>query len=815
MSHLRAVFQPFRRDPGLSALAVLTLALGLGATIAIFSVVNSVLLEQLSYRDPEQLIFVDHVAPALELPSMGISRKLYLHYQENSRSLEDIGLFDQYQATLTGSGPPERVGASNVTPSYFGVVGVMPRLGRLFVEADGEPQAPRVVVLTDALWQERFGADPGIVGRATRVDGEPHEIIGVLPAGADAPNAAQNDTKIYRNRRLDRTRLTLGQFSDAAVARLKDGLTIDDARADFERMLTDLAETFPEESSAPILERAEFAAKLDSLLDTLVGPIRQTLWLLLATVGVILLIACANVANLFLVRVEERSSELAIRGALGASRGKLIRQLIAESLTLAIAAGAIGLGIAILATGMVRRYGPDSLPRLHEISVNGRVALFGLGLSTLAGLLFGLLPALRGTAQELLSGLKDGSRSATTGRQRQLLRNILVAAQIALGLLLLIGSGLLVRTLIELRQANPGFSTESALSFRLTLPEIEYPDATRRVAFIERSLEKIRALPGVKGATVASGLPMARNNSGSGYAIEDHPPGPDQLPVVFFQSWVAHGYIKTMGTRLLEGRNLEARDVQQRTGNVVVNDTIAKRFWPNESALGKRITAGTPDEQWNTIVGVVESTHDFGLQRDPPPRVYLPLLGLEGDPRDIGGGLSFVVRASVPPDSLLAAVRSEIWSIDSNLPISSVRTLEQLLSASQAQMSFTVVILIIAAALALTLAAVGLYGVISYIVSKRTHEIGVRMALGAQRRDVTMMVLKGGLAVSLVGIFIGLTLALALTRKLESQLFGVGALDPLTFTVVPLLLLGVALLASYLPARRASKTAPVTALRYE
>lgn len=808
----RTLTRLLRRDPGFSVVAIVTLALGIGATVTIFAVVNGILFESLSYPAASRLIALDHEAPGLDLPSMGVSRKLYLHYSDNSTTLEDIALRDESRLTLTGEGEPERVESSAVTPSFFHVLGVAPMLGRTFLEEEGRPDGQNVVVLSYALWKRRFGGDESLVGRTIQVDSLSHEVVGLMPA-----SFVDRDIQIYRPRRIDPNTEQLGNFHDQGLARLARGVPIESARADLERLSTGLTRWFPEDEASEILDRAEFKATVEPLLESIVGELRQLLWLLMGTVAMILTIACANVANLFLVRVEERGQELGIRSALGAGRGRMIREILAESLTLAWLGGVVGVALAQAGVKLLQRFGPDSLPRLEAIAINARVLAFALVVSAIAGLLFGLLPALRSSTERVLSSLRDGTRSASTGKDRHRTRSVLVASQVALGMVLLVGCGLLVRTLLELRAADPGFDPRDTLTFRVTLPESDYPETDDIVAFAESALERIRALPGVRSAGLSSTLPMSGQTSGSGYAVEDSPPTGETLPPVFMEAEISDGFLETIGARLLEGRWLEVADAQQRTGNLLVSRSIRERFWPDSSALGKRIypSRNSEDDPWYTVVGVVDDMHMLRLDEEPRDLVMKPLRGLPEQGHDIQGNLAFAVRGKILPESLVAALRAEIWTLDPNVPITQVKTMERRVEESRGRVSFTVVILLLASGLALLLAAIGLYGVVSYVVSRRTHEIGIRLAMGAVRGDIVLMVLRGGMAVSLAGAGVGLVLAFGAVSFLDSMLYEVSAHDPATFVVVPLILLLVSALASWLPAQRASEVEPVTALRQD
>ncbi|HVS15581.1 MAG TPA: ABC transporter permease [Thermoanaerobaculia bacterium] len=813
MNPLRSLLRAIRRDTGVTVIAVLTLALALGATVTIFAVVNGILYRGLPFPEAERLIVLDHAAPGLDLDRMGCSIPLYLHYRERSQALAEVALFDESQGTITGAGDPERVGVSAVTPSFFGVLGVEPRLGRAFTEDEGRPGAPPVAILADPLWRTRYGGDPAVVGSAILVDGVARTVVGVMPPSFDFPS---RDTLIWRPREIDPETARLGAFQNAALARLAPGATEEALAADLARLTSSLAEWFPEDRTAALLERAELRATTEPLLETIVGRLRPVLAVLLATVGIILLIACANVANLFLVRGEERSQELALRGALGATRGRLVGELIGESLAVAAVAGGLGLALARGLVPLVRRYGPETVPRLHQVAVDREVVLFALALALVSGLGFGLLPALRGTAGSLLAGLRDQTRNATASRERHRLRDALVAVQVALGVVLLVGSGLVVRSLLELRRVDPGFDPKGVLTFRISLPEATYAEGEDRARFVDRALERIRALPGVESAGAASYLPLAGVSDGSGFRLEDLPTSEEEPPPVFMRTHASAGYLETLGVELIDGRLLTDDDARLRTGNLVISGSIAHRYWPGQSALGKRMRTGASDEvPWWTVVGVVDDLRHERLDEEPRLMVHVPLLapGEPGSREDARGAFSFAVRAAVEPTSLVPLLREALRELDREVPITQVRTLDEIVARSQAQIGFTVVLLLIASGLALVLATVGLYGVVSYLVARRGHEIGVRVALGAQRSEVVGLVLRSGLTVAAAGVAVGLALAALSTRWLDSLLYQVGRFDPVTFVAVPLLLLAVAAAASGIPAHRAAGIDPARALR--
>ena len=806
---LRSLVRLLRRSTSFSFVTITTLGLGLAATVTIFTVVNGILFESLPYPDADELISVNHQAPGLDLQQMGVSAKLYLHYAENASTLDEVALRSPSSVTLTGAERPERVQGWVVTPSYFRVLQTPALMGRTFTEQEGLPGGPRVVVLSHALWQRRFGADPDLVGKTIPVDSEDHEVIGIMPPGFETP-----DREILQPMVIDPASAQLGAFQSFGLARRSRDRSLEEVRTELGRLSSDLEQSFPEDSAAPILDRSGFGATVVPLLESLVGGLQRTLWLLLGTVAGILAIACANVANLHLIRVEERTHELGLRSALGATRGRLIRDVVAESVGLALLAGSLGTLLAVLAVELFQRFGPASVPRLQSIGVNGRVLVFSLLISLAAGLLFGLLPALRAGTTRLLAAVRQGTRSAT-GRLGQRTRNVLVMGQVALSLILLVGCALLARSLFELRSADLGFDESQRVTFRISLPRRDYPDAGSILAFTEKALEGIRALPGVDSAGLATILPTVGRSSGAGYAIEDVPIDGESLPPVFAETHVSEGYLETLDARLVEGRFLSASDAVQRTGNLLISRSLKERFWPDESALGKRIYPGRSraEDGWYTVVGVVENLELPAPGQPLTDHVYKPLLGLPDAGHDAQGGLTFVVETSLPSRGMIGPLRAQIWNLDDDLPIAQMQTLEEYVAASRAQAGFTVVLLTISSGLALLLAAIGLYGVVSYVAARRTHEMGIRAALGANQASIARLVLTGGMAVGAAGIGLGVAISIALSRFLGSFLFEISTLDPATFVLVPAVLLLVTLIASWIPARRAAAVDPQVALR--
>ncbi len=808
------------RTPSFTFLTAATLALGIGASAAIFTVVSSVLIRPLPYPAQERLHAVWHTAPGMGVDRAPHSEATYLLYATENRVFDGFGIYQAQGVNVTGDGQPERVRAMVLTHELLPLLGVVPGMGRLTREPDDLPDSPRVVMLTHGFWQRRFGGDPGIVGRTLEVGGMLWEIVGVLPAGFSFPG---EEAEIFLPLRIDRGSPDEGSFNYAGLARVRDGVREEVVLADMRRMI-DLIPEFSGSISRPMLEQMGLAPRVAPLKEDMVGEVSRTLWMLLAAVGLVFLIACANVANLFLVRAEGRLREVAVRTAMGASGADLARHFLTESVALGMMGGAAGLFLAWGGTRALVAHGPENLPRLHEIGMDAWVLLFALALSVLAGVLFGLFPLLRHRGSGLVAGLKEGGRGGGEGRERHRARNALVVSQVALALLLLVGSGLMLRSFQSLRNVDPGFEPAGVLTFRLTLPAGEYPDRDTRLAFHQTLHDGLSASPGVVSVGAGSNVPMGGQTSQRGTWFEDFPLSPDQPPTVVETARVTAGYLETLGARLLEGRMIDSRDALDRTGAVVVTRALAERYWPGGSAIGKRLSQDVDfgrevpgeDGLWQTIVGVVENVRSMGMDREPGPIIYIPLVqALPDHMASVPQTLSYAVRTSDEPTALLPAVRQTVWALDPNLPLAEVQTLESVVGRSMARTSFTAVLLGIAALVALLLGVVGIYGVISYVVSQRTREIGVRMALGAEEGTVAAMVLRQGAALAGAGIVLGTAAAFGLTRLMEALLYGVSATDPVTFGGVAAALALAALMASYVPARRAARTDPVEALRSE
>jgi len=818
----RQVFRKLTRSPSFTLVAVLTLALGIGANAAIFTVVHSILIRPLPYPDQDALVVPQHTAPGMGVTDVPHSEATYLIYAQDNRVFQAIGVYRQDALNLTGGQEPERVPAVRATHEVLSILGAVPQVGRLTNEEDDLPGSLPVAILTQEIWQRRYGADPSVVGRTIQLNGVSHEVVGILPAGF---RFMRPEAEIFVPARFDRAEPDEGSFDMTGIARMKDGVTMDAVRADMARMIRLMPERYSGDINQAMLDQIGFAPRVVTLKEATVGDVSRTLWIILSAVGFVLLIACANVANLFLVRAEGRQREVAVRTALGASGRDMARYFLTESLTLGLVGGIGGLLLAWAGTRALVAFGPENLPRVSEISMDLSAILFTLGISLLAGLLFGLVPVLKYRTPQMASGLKEGGRGGSAGKERHRVRNTLVVSQMAMALVLLVGSGLMIRSFQALRNVDPGFDPLGVLTLRITLPDASYPGAEDRVAFYERLQESLAGLPGVVGVGAGSGLPLAGGVNRSGTWFEDFPITADEVPDVIETNRVTAGFLETMGARLLEGRTLDAFDARDRTGAVVVTRALAEHYWPGESALGKHLSQNSDvgrataesDIPWQTIVGVVEDVRTVQMDQEPVPLLFFPLLQdiPDGGSDRTPNSMAWAIRTSGEPTALLPAIRQTVWAQDPNIPIADIRTMESMVRDSMARTSFSMALLVIAALVALLLGTVGIYGVISYVVTQRTREMGIRLALGAEEGLVAGMVLRQGGVLAGLGILIGLVGALGLTRLMEALLYGVSATDPLTFLAVPLVLGAVALLASWLPARRAARTDPVEALRAE
>jgi predicted permease len=817
MRETRHAARRLGRSPAFTFAAAATLALAIGANASIFTVVYRVVLNPLPYANANRLIALDHGAPGVNAASgLGMSTGLYYHYLDRARTLDGVALYWSEELTLTGVGDPERIRVANATPSLSPVLGVAPLLGRWFTEEEGEAGTPPVLVVSHAFWTRRFGRDPGVVGQSMTLSGRPYQVVGVMPAGFRFPDPR---VRLWRSAQIDRETARAGGFNFLGVGRLRDGASLDVARAELNGLIADLPNAYPNDPFAPaIVNSAKLTSTVLTMKERLVGRTAGSLWIVLASVGLVLLVACANVANLFLVRSEARQREIAVRSALGAGRAGIARFFLTESVLLATLGGVLGLGITAVGVRLLVAFGPPNLPRLEEVRIDAIVVLFALALGLFSALAFGSIPLMRRRA--LAPALHESGRGNTASRGRHRTRHLLMGGQVALACVLLVGAGLMVRSFQNLRAVDPQFDAASVLTFRIGLPAAEYPTREAAIAVHYRILDGLAALPGVSAASASTCLPLAEEGfcHGDPLNVDGRAPVPGTVPPVVAFRGVAGEYFETMGMPAVRGRTINRADVQANNAVAVINEAMVDVYFPGEDPIGRRVTMDfTPNEEtfWFTIVGVVRTTPTFSLaDATPTPKIYMAWQAN----RDIGPGLAtmtFVVRSSTPALNLQPAVRRTIAGVDPNLALAQVRTLEDILDRASAHAAFTMALLVLAAAVALLLGLIGIYGVISYIVTQRAGEIGVRLALGAEPKRVAGMILRQGGAVTGAGLLIGLVAAAAGGRMLRAILFEVSPTDPLTYAAAAASLLSVALFACWLPARRAARLSPLEALRIE
>ena len=808
---VRTAVRGLVRRPAFTLIGGFTLAVGIGANTAIFTVVDGVLINPLPFPEPEALVSYNYDAPGLgvNVPLIPHSEGMYFHYRDNARAIESSAVFSDDNVNLVTEGDPQRLAAMQVTSDYFTVVGIQPFLGRGFVEGEDLPGAEPVAVLSYALWEQSFGADRDVLGRVYEMDGVSRRIVGVMPE-----RAAVTDEELWIPLTVDPAEADQGSLAFIGVARLAPGETVESADAEMEQLLLRYAEEFPDGLSAAILEQSGLTANVTPLKEVFVQDMRTALWVLLGTVGFVLLIACANVANLFLVRAEGRQRERAVRTAMGAGRLDIARQHLSEAMILSLGAGAVGLGLASGGVRALLALAPADLPQVLDIGIDGSVLLFTLAVAVVAGVLFGTFPAVGYGRSEISRSLRDGGRGSTDGRERHRMRSGLVVAQVALALVLLVGSGLMFRSFQALQSVDLGFESEGLLTFRYGLPRAEYSDPAGVLAFHRQLTDELAAVPGVTAVGMNTGLPLTGAKSATPMEPTDQPFPEGELGPLVERVQVSPGYFDAMSIDLLEGRALEWSDQADEYRGVVISRTLADAFWPGRSAVGQRIGSQGGEFDWE-VVGVAADVRFDGVNEEPLPMAYYPLV--MGSPEDLAParGVDVVLRVGGDPLSAIPAARDALIRADGRLPMILPRTVDSVVSESLAATSFTVVLLGIAAAIALLLGTVGLYGVISYIVSRRTPEIGVRMALGAPAARVQREVVGEGMRLAVVGIAVGLGGAWATSRLLASLLYGVSATDPFTFGGTAVLLGTVALLATWIPARRASRVDPVAALKAE
>ena len=782
------------KRPGFTLVAILTLALGIGANTAIFTVINAIILRPLPFGEPERLVWM--WGRFSQGNRASTSPPDFLDYRAQQHSFEEFAAMRFNSFNLTGGKEPERVVAADVTANFFQALGVKPIQGRAFLPDEEQPGQGNVAIISAGLWQRRFGDDPAVIGQTIQIDGRNHTIIGVVANQARLPEGAE----VWKPLNFDLAEMKIRRFHFLrAIGRLKPDVTLQQAQSEMDAIAVALEKQYPDSNTS-------WRLRLVPLHEQIIGDIRFALYVLFGAVAFVLLIACANVANLLLVRAASRQKEIAIRNALGASRFRLVRQLLTESLLLSLAGGIAGLLLAVWGTELLVRFVPDALPRMGEVSVDNRALGFTILLSLLTGAVFGLVPAWQTSRPNLNETLKESGKGAGTGASRNRLRNTLVVAEIALALVLLAGAGLLIQSFRHLQSVNPGFDPSNVLTMGLVLPEMKYAEPGQRRIFWEQVFQRVKALPGVNAVAATTQLPL-RGGGDTYFKIEGRPfPDPTQQ-VTAFNPEISHDYFRSMKIPLLAGRDFTEAETKAAPRTVIINEAFAREYFRDVTPLGQRLIIDAGELLTCEIIGVASDTKQFSLQAQTQPAMYLPSIQM--------GFSSLVVQTSGDPLAMVAAVREAIRTVDKDQPVANIRSMEQILSISVAEQRFRMLLLGAFAAVALGLAGVGIYGVMSYDATQRTHEIGIRMALGAQTGDVLRLVIAQGMTLSLMGVAIGLAASFGLTRLMKTLLFDVSATDPTTFAAVALLLVSVALLACWIPARRATKVDPMIALRCE
>jgi predicted permease len=822
---VRFGMRSLRRNPVFTAVALLTIAIGIAANAAVFSVVNSVLLKPLNYPKAEELVALHQVAPGAE--GLGdfengllLSPSMYFTYAEHNRSFQSLGVWINGTANVTELAEPEQVRSVAVSDGVFETLGVPPAVGRWFSQADQVPNGPQRVMLSYGYWQRRFGGDRAVIGRNILVDSRPREIVGVMPQGFRFVNA---DFELTAPLAFDRGKLILAGFGFHGIARLKPGATFAEGNADLTRVLPIWMDSWSNGpgSNPHIYETWRITPSIRPLKQEVIGDVGEWLWVVMGTIGVVLLVACANVTNLLLVRMEARQQELAMRTALGAGAMRIVRGLLVESVLLGVLGGLVGVGLAYVGVHFLVATGPSTLPRLNEISIDARTLAFTFVLSALSGLFFGLIPALKYARPGSGSALQSAGRTISVSREQHRARNLLVIGQVAMALVLLMSAGLMIRTFRALRKIDPGFSDSQHLqTMRISVPESLIAEPERVTRTQNAILDKLAAIQGVKSAGFVSEMPMEGFDSAwDEIFAEDKVYADNTIAPLRLYKYISPGLLQTAGTRLVAGREITWSEIYGLQPVVMISENLAREMWGTPSAaIGKHVRE-FPKMPWHEVIGVIQDVREKGVQEVPPEIVYWPPLMenlLGPGPAQAARTMTFAIRSErAGTESFLKEIREAVWSVNSNLPLASVQTMGDVYDKSVARTSFTLVMLGIAASMALVLGVIGIYGVMSYTVSQRQREIGVRLALGAERRHVLQIVLQQGAKLALVGVAIGIGAALGLTRLMTNLLYGVTAHDPLTFVVVATLLILVALLACYIPARRATLVDPMVALRYE
>ncbi len=805
---LKFTLRRLARTPVFTVATLVTLALGIGANTAIFSVINSVLLKPLPFPEPERLIGVWQSAPGVNIKDLNASIADYFTYREESKTFEDVALWNGRSLTVTEFSDPERVDGISVTFRLFPMLGINPILGRHFTEKDNEGGSPDTMMISYGYWQRRFGGDPKVIGRRIMADGSAREIIGVLPKGLWFMDMNHD---LILPLRFDRANVRLAGYNFQAIARLRPGVTVEQANADVARMIGIELGKFPPPNgmSTKMMEDARLGPNVRLLMDDLLGDIGKSLWVVMATIGIVLLIACANVANLLLVRTEGRAQELTVRAALGAGRGRLAREFFVESLTLALLGGALGIGFAVAVVKLVLKLSPARLPRFEQISVDSTALLFTIVVSIVAGLAFGAIPVLKHGGVRIAEALRAGGRSASASRERNIARNSLTVVQVALALVLLIGSGLMIRTFQSMRRVHPGFNEPEALqTLRISIPQTAAAKDPELLRMQQNLAERLAGIPGVTAVSLMSGLPMTSFKSQDPIFASDRTYPPDQIPTLRRFITVTPGTFQALSVPVVAGREFTWAEIHEKRNVAIISDSFAREYWGSaRDAVGKQIKSNSRDA-WSEVVGVAADVRHDGVDQKAPTTVYWPLRA--------NRSMTFLVRGTrAGTESLSNEIRQTVWATNGSLPITEMRTMKEIYDKSMSRTAFTLTLLGISGSMALLLAAVGIYAVISYTVAQRTREIGIRLALGAQQSNVKMMFVRNGLLWGGIGAGVGLVAAPLLSRLMSTLLFEVSPVDPLTYAVVVIGLLSAAALASYLPARRVTSVDPVEALRAE
>lgn len=823
VSSMESILQDIRygacsliKTPAFTAVALVVLALAIGANTAIFTVVNGVLLRPLPYPDSDRLVMLWETNPRFQIgiDTLPIAAGDFVDWREQNNSFEQVCAFGATHLNLNGEGEPERISAASVSPTFFRLMKVEPRLGRLFQDEDEEPGKDRVVVISYALWQKRFGGQADAIGRTLNLDGESYTVIGIAPAGFQFPRAKElpyflgvtTQTDMWKPMTFsnDFIKRKRSDHQLSVIARLKAGATREQAQTDMTAIAERIEQSHPDTNQG-------IGVRVISLTEQVVGNARLILLVLMAAVSLVLLIACANIANLLLARGSSRQREIAIRTALGASRARIVRQLLTESVLLSLSSALAGTALSIWGVKTLLALGGDLLPRAHEINVDLRVLAFTVAIALLTSALFGLAPALRATRINLSEALKDASHGLSAGRHRNRVRSLLAISEVALSLVLLIGAGLMIKSLARLIGVDPGFKPQNTLTMNIALLASKYPTANQQIEFFQKLTQQVDAMPGVQSVGLISSAPLSGGVYAGGFSIEGRSSSADNDNLVADRRMISPKYFNTLGIPLIEGRHFTDQDNQTSPGVVIVSESWARRFLPGEAAIGRRIKLGAPDSTrpWLSIVGIVGDVHDTALERETRPCVYIPYSQFST------ASMTLAVRTTIDPQVFVGAIRDAVRSVDKDQPVTDVKTMDQYLADSISPRRFNALLLTIFASVALVIASVGIYGVMAYSVTQRVREIGIRMAMGAQPLQVINLIVGGGMTLAFAGVAIGVAIAWALTRVMSSLLYGVSATDSMTFVLASALLVGVTLLATYIPARKAAKVDPMLALRSE